>query len=354
MRPARDPAGAELDDRAARMRGSGRIRAIAMKNSLLLRLLLTVLSLGLGSAGAQGAEKTFAERLGWKASDVVVILHIDDAGMHHASNLGVKQCLEQGVATSFAIMMPCPWVPEIVKYTREHPGLDAGLHLTLTSEWELYRWGPLAGRTAVPGLTDPEGCLWRSVAQVAPRANADEVERELRAQWERAESMGLRVTHLDSHMGTLFARPDYFERFLKLGVEKRVPILAVGGHMTHARQENAEAVDLLKQLVPKIWNAGLPVLDDLHTGTYGWPPAEKTARLVELLKSLKPGVTEILFHASIPTDDFPRVTGSSASRHADARALMSEEVKRVIEERGIVRTTWSELMARRQKAAPLE
>lgn len=318
------------------------------------RILLAVVALGFLSTPVNGAGKTFAERLGWKASDVVVILHIDDAGMHHAANLGVKQCLEQGVATSFAIMMPCPWVPEIAKYVRERPGLDAGLHLTLTSEWELYRWGPLAGRTAVPGLTDPDGCLWRSVAQVVPRANADEVERELRAQLQRAEAMGINVTHLDSHMGTLFARPDYFERFLKLGVEKRIPILAVGGHMTHARQENAEAVDLLKQLVPKIWNAGLPVLDDLHTGTYGWPPAEKTARLVELLKSLQPGVTEILFHAAIPTDDFPLVTGSSASRHADAKALMAEEVRRVIEERGIVRTTWAELMARRKTAASME
>ncbi len=318
------------------------------------RLAPILLGLLLVGGAVCAADRTFAERLGWKADQVVVILHIDDAGMHHASNLGVKEGLEQGVATSFAIMMPCPWVPEIVRYARERPGVDAGLHLTLTSEWESYRWGPLAGKSAVPGLTDPDGCLWRSVAQVVPRANADEVERELRAQLERAEGMGLHITHLDSHMGTLFARPDYFDRFLKLGVEKRIPILAVGGHMTHALQENGDSVRQLRPLVPKIWNAGLPVIDDLHTGTYGWPPAEKTQRLVELLKSLKPGVTEILFHASVPTDDFPLVTGSSASRHADTRALVAPEVRRVIEERGIQRTTWSELMARRQRAGPME
>ncbi len=302
---------------------------------------------------AAAAEKTFAERLGWKAEDVVVLLHVDDAGMHHSSNRGVKESLERGVATSFAIMMPCPWVPEIVRYVREHPGVDAGLHLTLTSEWESYRWGPLAGKSVVPGLTDPDGCLWRSVAQVVPRANADEVERELRAQIERAEGMGLKITHLDSHMGTLFARPDYFERFLKLGIEKKIPVLAIGGHMTHARKENPEAIDQLKPLVPTIWNAGLPVLDDLHTGSYGWPPAEKTRRLVELLESLPPGVTEILFHASVPTDDFPLVTGSSASRHADTQALLAPEVKQALEKRGIQRTTWAELMQRRQKAAPM-
>lgn len=302
---------------------------------------------------AWAGEPTFAERLGWKPDDVVVILHVDDAGMHHASNRGVEETLERGVATSFAIMMPCPWVPEIVRYVRDHPGVDAGLHLTLTSEWEFYRWGPVAGRTVVPGLVDADGYLWRSVAQVVPRANADEVEREIRAQLEKAESMGLKPTHIDSHMGTLFSRPEYFERFLKLGVEKQIPILACGGHMTHAAEENGEAVAQLKPLIPKIWNAGLPVIDDLHTGSYGWPPAEKVRRLVELLKSLKPGVTEILFHASVPTDDFPRVTGSSASRWGDTQALVAPEVRKALEERGIHRTTWSELMKRRQRSAPM-
>ena len=274
-----------------------------------------MLLLAMVGPGVVGAEPTFAERLGWKPDQVVVVLHVDDAGMHHSSNRGVAESLEKGVATSFAIMMPCPWVPEIAKYVAEHPGVDSGLHLTLTSEWEPYRWGPLAGRSVVPGLTDPQGCLWRSVAQVVPRANADEVERELRAQLGRAESMGIPVTHLDSHMGTLFARPDYFERFMKLGVEKRIPILAVGGHSRHARRENGESMDRLKALVPRIWNAGLPVLDDLHTGSYGWPPAEKTARLVELLESLEPGVTEILFHASIPTwerSSRDRITSSAS------------------------------------------
>ncbi len=314
--------------------------------------LLPLLGLAALVPRAAAADPTFAERLGWKARDVVVILHIDDAGMHHASNRGVIAALEQGVATSFAIMMPCPWVPEIARYVREHPEVDAGLHLTLTSEWEPYRWGPVAGKSAVPGLTDPQGCLPRSVAAVVARAAPDEIEREIRAQIDRAETLGLPITHLDSHMGTLFARADFFESYLRIGIEKRIPVLAVGGHMTHARAENPEAVAALRPLVMKVWNAGLPVLDDLHTGTYGWPPEEKTERLVALLRSLQPGLTEILFHASVPTDDFPRVTGSSASRLADTRALTSREVRRTLEESGIILTTWKEIMKRRAGAGP--
>ena len=305
---------------------------------------------------SSAAEPTvsFAERLGWKADQVVVILHVDDVGMSRSSNLGAIEAVERGVATSWAIMMPCPWVPEIASYLKDHPEIDSGLHLTLTSEWAPYRWGPLAGKARVPGLVDPEGCLWRNVAGVIAKATADEVEMEIRAQIDRAQTMGLPITHIDSHMGTLFGRVDYFERFARVGIEFKIPILAIGGHATHAKLENPDATRKLHAWVPKIWNAGLPVLDDLHTGSYGWKPDEKSERLMSLLKEMKPGVTEVLFHASRPTEDFPVITSSSASRHGDLKALTDPRVKELIQQRGIVLTTWKELMARRQKAAPME
>lgn len=299
-------------------------------------------------------EKTFAERLGWQPKDVVVILHVDDAGMSHSSNLGAIESVEKGVATSWSVMMPCPWVPEIAKYLKQHPDVDSGLHLTLTSEWSLYRWPPLAGKPKVPGLVDGEGCMWRSVEQTATHATPDEIETEIRAQVERAELLGIPITHLDSHMGTLFARPEYFERWAKVGIEKGIPILAIGGQATYAQKENPGVAESLRPWIPKIWNGGLPVIDDLHTDSYVWKPEEKTEKFLALLKELKPGVTEILFHASIPTDDFPLITSSSQSRLADARALMDPAVKKLIQERGIILTTWKELKARRKQAGPME
>ena len=296
---------------------------------------------------------TFAERLGWKADQVVVILHVDDVGMSRPSNLGAIEAVEHGVATSWAVMMPCPWVPDIGHYLKKHPEIDSGLHLTLTSEWVPYRWGPMAGKSRVPGLVDPEGCLWRNVAGVIAKGSADEIEIEIRAQIDRAQTMGLPITHLDSHMGTLFARADYFERFAKIGIEMKIPILAIGSHATHAQLENGDAMKKLQAWIPKIWNAGLPVLDDLHTGSYGWKPDEKPERLLALLKELKPGVTEILFHASRPTEDFPVITSSSESRLGDLKALTDPRVKALIQERAIVLTTWKELMARRQRSSPM-
>ena len=233
-------------------------------------LACSLASLMAGAPVCSAAGKTFAERLGWGPKDVVVILHVDDVGMSHSSNLGAIESLEKGVATSWSVMMPCPWVPEIAKYLKAHPEVDSGLHLTLTSEWSLYRWPPLSGKARAPGLVDGEGCLWRGVREVASHATPDEIEMEIRAQVERAEVIGMPITHLDSHMGTLFARPDYFERYAKVGIEKGIPILAIGGHGTYVAKENAEAGSQLRPWIPKIWNAGLPIIDDLHTASYGW------------------------------------------------------------------------------------
>ena len=314
---------------------------------LLLRPGLALLLLTLS---ASTHAESYAEKLGWEANDIVLILHVDDVGMSHSSNLGWIESSEQGLANSFSIMMPCSWVPEIALYLKDRPELDAGLHLTLTSEWTLYRWGPLAGKPAVPGLVDEQGCLWRSVDLVTQHASPDEIEAEIRAQIDRAERLGINITHLDSHMGTLFARRDYFERFAKVGIEKQIPILAAGGHLTHASRENPRAVEALKPMAKKIWDSGLPVLDDVHTATYGWPPSEKKKRFLQLIRELKPGVTEILFHCSIPTEEFPLITSSSESRHADARILTDPEIREAMQKRGILFTTWRELKKRRSEA----
>jgi len=312
------------------------------------------LVLGLTYIAMGEAEKTFAERLGWKSKDVVVILHVDDVGMSHSSNLGAIEATGKGMATSCSVMMPCSWVSEIAYHLKSHPDLDSGLHLAFTSEWKLYRWGPLAGKAQVPGLVDKEGCLWHSVVQVAASATPDEIEREMRAQIDRAETLSLPITHLDSHMGVVFARPDYFERFARIGIEKQIPILVVGGHMSHLSPKEREAAEKLRPWVKQVWNAGLPVLDDLFTGFTRIKKEDKAGKLMELLQELKPGVTEIIFHASQPTDEFPLIAGSSEARRADLKALTDPRVRKLIRERGIFLTTWKELKERRRKAAVME
>jgi len=311
--------------------------------------LLSVFFMRLDVTSAQ--EVTYAERLGWPSGTKVVIFHVDDVGMSHNSNMGAVKSIEEGIATSLSIMMPCPWVPEYAAYLKEHPNTDAGIHLTLTSEWKNYRWGPVAGKPAVPGLVDPGGYLWKNVPDVVAHATADEFEAEIRAQIDKALSMGIEPTHLDSHMGTCFA-PQFIDRYVKVGIEKKIPILMFGGHMQHIGNEAGPLRPLVISIAEKVWKAGLPVLDDLVTQpTRARNYQEKKTELITLLDDMKPGITQIIVHCTVQTEVFSHISGSGPNREAELSLLTDPDIKKFIESEGIILTTWRELKKRREQAA---
>jgi hypothetical protein len=313
---------------------------------------------------AQSIDSTYAVKLGYPRDAKVLILHVDDAGMSFDSNEGTIKAMTKGVATSCSVMMPCPWVSGFVHYLQEHKDVDAGLHLTLTSEWKDYRWVPLAGKAAVPGLTDLEGNLWGSVADVVKNGSADEVEKEIRAQIDRAVTIGFHPTHLDSHMGTLFATPAFLERYVKVGIEKNIPVMLPGGHNTLIRRElkapDAQ-VQQLQQIGKLLWSSGLPVLDDLHNESYDWKISDNisnddkkiqafsTQKYIAAIKSLKPGVTMMIMHCTAPTVVFPYISNSGSVRKGDLLAMTDPLFKAALKKEGIILTTWRELKERRDK-----
>ena len=312
---------------------------------------------------AQTTDSTYAEKLGYPKGAKVVILHVDDAGMSYDSNEGVFAALTKGVANSTSVMMPCPWVPGFVHYLKQHPNLDAGLHLTLTSEWKDYRWGPLAGKDAVPGLVDEEGAMWPSVEAVVKHASADEVEKEILAQLARARNMGFTPTHLDSHMGTLFGSPAFLQRYMKVGMENHIPVMMPGGHDKVIQAEMHAPDALVKQLQEAgkmLWNAGLPVLDDLNNETYEWKIPDsvknddaklqrfKTAKYVTTLKQLQPGLTMVIMHCTAPTEVFAHISDSGPVRKGDLLTMINPVFKQALQDEHIILTTWRELMERRK------
>ena len=330
----------------------------------MLRRIVFIFAFAIAFTQSKSQELTYAERLGFPKGSKVLILHIDDVGMSWDSNQGAIRAMEEGVANSLSIMMPCPWVPGFVHYMKEHPDIDAGLHLTLTSEWKDYRWPPLSGRPAVPGLVDTEGALWRSVEQVAKNASPDEVETEIREQVRRAREMGFEPTHLDSHMGTLFATPEFIERYVKVGIETKIPVMFPGGHNTmigSQRGITAEMRQQLREIGKKIWSAGLPVLDDLHNVSYDfeYPEGENvsddelqkiaTSKYIETIRKLKPGLSMVIMHCTKPSEIFQYIANSGRLRKADMLAMIDPAFKKFLQDEKIILTTWRELEERRGK-----
>jgi len=279
---------------------------------------------------------TLNERLGFAPTDRVAILHADDIGMCHAANRGALAALERGPATCGSIMVPCPWFREAADRAKADPELDLGVHLTLNAEWEHYRWGPVAGRHAVPSLVDAQGYLPRTSLEVVQNAKPDDVETELRAQIQMALEAGIDVTHIDSHMGTVFF-PAFLPVYLNLAKEFRLPMLV-------ARPDDAtlEAAGLLSAkgmlhgMADAAEAAGFPILQGLDANSLAFEPGEGEAHNLRRLDALPEGVTYVICHPAENGPELESIAGDSAHQRAFESAFYGEEGgRKALAERGI-------------------
>lgn len=263
--------------------------------------------------------------------------------MSHSVNVASIEAFKKGMVSSGSIMVPCPWFPEIAAYAREHPELDLGLHLTLTSEWKYLRWHPVASPEKVQGLLDEEGFMWRSEQQTAMKATAQEIETELRAQIERARQFGLKPTHLDTHMGTLYTRKDYFEVYTKLGKEYGIPVMVMRPTPELLAYGKQTGSPITEDMLKKVEADGFAMLDYLVTGVPGKNFAERKEAYQKLLRDLKPGVTMLIVHLGADDPELKAVTNSWEQRYADFQSFTDPEIDALIKALGIKLTTWREL-----------
>jgi predicted glycoside hydrolase/deacetylase ChbG (UPF0249 family) len=285
--------------------------------------------------GAKAQTKSVAERLGYPADAKLLIVHADDLAVAHSVDAASFDALDKSAVTSASIMVPCPWLTEVAAYAKSHPDADLGLHLTLTSEWKIYRWGPVESKDKVPSLLDPAGYLWMEVAPAVRSIKPEEAEREIRAQIEHAVAAGIHPTHLDTHMGTLIATPDLFAVFVKIAHEYKLPFLA-----PRLLGERGKLLSLLNEkdvLLDSVVMANPTVHADAWKDFYS-----------DAIRNLKPGLTEMIVHLGHDDAELQAVMVDhpdygSAWRQRDYDFVTSPDFKKVLQENNVILVKWKDL-----------
>jgi predicted glycoside hydrolase/deacetylase ChbG (UPF0249 family) len=278
------------------------------------------------------------KKLGFAKDDRVAIIHTDDIGMCQASVDAFADLWEFGLISSGAAMVPCPWFPEAAAFCRAHPSVDMGVHLTLTSEWQTYRWGPISTRDPASGLIDDEGFFYRTSEEAQQHGDPAAIEREIEAQTARALAYGIPISHVDTHMGTV-AAPHLIPAYLGLAARLAVPpmMFRLDERGWLAMGMDANTAKMGVQMVAALEEQGVPLLD--HLGGLeldrAKTPEERIAYAKESFDALKPGITHFIIH---PTRDTPEIRAISSDwpcRVADYEAFRSEELRRHVRDRGI-------------------
>ncbi len=267
-----------------------------------------------------------------------LLIHADDAGLCHAENRATVAVLEAGMVNSYSLMVPCPGFGEMVGFAKAHPEYDCGVHLTMTCEWETFRFGPVAPVSAVPSLVDERGHFLKKRHLLAAVGKAEEVRIELKAQIDRVLELGIRPTHLDSHMYSVAAHPAYFEVYRALGKEYDLPVLM------NAEMLEAVGLDPEKQLRPEDFT-----VDKAHIGNYDlFSAGQLRDHYFDVIDNLVEGNNILLLHPAYDDAEMREVAVNhpnfgSAWRQIDLDVFTSAEMRAKIAASGVELVTWAQL-----------
>ncbi|MBN2157488.1 MAG: polysaccharide deacetylase family protein [Candidatus Lokiarchaeota archaeon] len=275
------------------------------------------------------------QKLGFNADDKVVILHIDDIGSSHSSNVASFECLDYRIASCGSIIVPAPWFLEAVAFYKKFPKYDMGVHLTLTCEYNLYRWRALSSVDPCTGLLDSEGCLWRTTEEAITNVTTIAAETELRKQIQTALDNGIDVTHIDTHMGTVMD-PKFLPIYLKLAREFKIPaFLPKVTRPLLLERGFGKSADFVLEMFQKLETSGVPMLDHIIIDT-GGGYEDKTAYYYKLISEIEAGLTHLLFHAAKISPELCAIDADSAEwRNQDYEAFINPRLKECIKDNDI-------------------
>lgn len=275
-------------------------------------------------------------RLGLAPTDRVAIVHADDLGMAQGSVPAFEELMAWGLVSSGAVMVPCPWFPAMANLCRQHPEADVGVHLTLTSEWDSYRWGPISTRNATSGLLDDEGYFPHTVEEVQANATVDVVAAELEAQVSRALKAGIDVTHVDTHMGAV-AAPQFMPAYIQLATAHKLPPMVPRYEEQQWLEFGLDAgtAAYAAQFVQVLEDMGMPLLDHL-TGLHLGDPTDRLELAKATFDALPAGVTHLIIHPAKDTPELRAATPTTwRARAADYQVFGSEELRAHVHKIGV-------------------
>lgn len=270
-------------------------------------------------------------RLGYSKNTKLLIIHADDMGLSGSANAATIESMIKGMVNSGSIMVPCPKFQEIANFARSHQEADLGIHLTLTSEWPLYKWPTILPADEVSSITDRDGFMLESTKELLKSAEVAEVEKELRAQLKVATESGIDLTHIDSHMFAAFSSQEILNIYIALGKEFRLPVLLTKDiYFRNHNIPNEILVDHLYCAEPEKYTIGLK-------NYYG-----------QILKSLKPGLNCILIHPAFNDAEMQNITNhiinyGASWRQDDFDFFTSNDCRLILRNNNIQLITWREI-----------
>ena len=268
-------------------------------------------------------------KLGFSESDRLVIIHTDDIGMCHASIQAYSELLEYGLISSGATMVPCSWFPMVASLCRKNPNADMGIHLTLTSEWDNYRWSPISTHDPNSGLIDSEGYFFRSSEEAQDHGSVEAVGDELRYQIDRAISAGIHITHLDTHMNTV-AHPKYVTSYIQLAIKHKLPFLfpRMDKFGFQALGLDQDTASIAASFVHTLEEQGIPLVDFV-SGLYLDQPINRLEQAKKALDALPAGITHFIIHPSKDTPELRAIAPDWECRVADYQTFMNDKLRTV-------------------------
>lgn len=258
--------------------------------------------------------------------------------MCRSVNAAAIAAFASGVVNSGSVMVTCPSFSEVAAYARNHPELDIGIHLTLTCVRGEYAYDPILPRKRVPSLLDRDGYMYESAEMAAARLAPREAELEICAQIEAARAFGIEPTHLDSHMGTLYQNKALCETLLRVARHYKLPVLI-----------SAEWLAVAKFLPSVLKPSDIIINRAIMVGLGRVPPPALWGTFYTgALKSIRPGVTQIIIHPAYETAEMRAATMNcedfgAAWRQRDFDFFTGEAACRALKENKLRLITWREI-----------